>query len=66
MSNHKRSMVKAISFRILATLTTMILVFLFTQDLTIILGIGLLDIISKIFLFYAHERVWNSVSWGKK
>jgi len=66
MSEHrKRSLMKSISFRVLATITTMILVFLFTRELTITLGIGFLDIISKLILYYVHERVWNLIKWGK-
>ena len=66
MNEHrKRSLVKAISWRAIATLTTMVLVFLFTGDLITALGIGFLEIISKLFFYYSHERVWNLISWGR-
>jgi len=62
--NHTRSMLKSITFRIIATLTTMILVYLATGSLEITLGIGFLDIVSKLFIYYFHERVWDSIKWG--
>lgn len=61
----KRSIVKAISWRIIATLTTMTIVFLFTGELSLAAGVGVLDVISKLIFYYVHERGWNLVSWGK-
>jgi len=54
---HKRSIIKAFTWRILATLTTTILVFIFTRNLT------LAGIVS---FFDFHERVWNKTNWGRK
>ena len=62
---HSRTIVKAISWRALATLTTMTIVFLFTRRIMLSLGVGLAEIIAKITFYYAHERVWDKVSWGK-
>ena len=60
---HLRSMVKAITWRIIATLTTMILVFLFTGNLNLSLGVGLFDLVAKLLFYYAHERAWQRVTW---
>jgi len=62
----KRSLVKAISWRVIATLTTMSLVFLFTGELILAMGVGVLDVISKLILYYGHERLWNLIKWGKR
>ena len=62
---HSRTIVKAISWRALATLTTMTIVFLFTRRIMLSLGVGLAEIIAKITFCYLHERVWDKVSWGK-
>ncbi len=62
---HSRTIAKAISWRALATLTTMTIVFLFTKRIMLSLGVGLAEIIAKITFYYLHERVWNKVSWGK-
>ena len=60
-----RSLAKAASWRILATLTTGLLVFAFTQRLDIALGVGFLEAIAKLFLYFLHERVWNRLSFGR-
>ena len=63
---HGRSIAKAFTWRFIATLTTMVLVFVFTGKIELSLGIGALDLIIKLFFYYGHERIWNRVSWGKK
>ena len=60
---HTRTIVKAISWRALATLTTMTIVFLFTRRIMLSLGVGLAEIIAKITFYYLHERIWDNVSW---
>jgi len=62
---HTRTILKAISWRALATLTTMTIVFLFTRRIILSLGVGLAEIIAKITFYYLHERAWDKVSWGK-
>lgn len=66
MEMQKRSIVKTITFRIIATITTVILVLIFTENLALASIIGVLDLISKLIIYYLHERVWNKVSWGEK
>jgi len=61
----RRTILKSFSFRILATITTMVLVFVFTGDFTIALSIGVIEFIAKLLLYYFHERVWEKVIWGK-
>jgi|TARA_Y100000310_G_scaffold124950_2_gene123764 uncharacterized membrane protein len=62
--NHSRSIAKAISWRVIATLTTAIIVFIYTGNLTLSIGIGSVEIVAKIILNYFHERAWNTISWG--
>ena len=57
---------KTITFRILATITTMIIVYAFTGSLILMGIIGGLEVITKLFLYYFHERMWDKISWGKK
>lgn len=63
--DHKRSVFKAITWRFIATLTTMALVYLFTKEWKLSLGVGVLDIAVKLTLYYLHERIWNRIKWGK-
>ena len=61
-----RSIVKTITFRILATLTTMLLVFIITKKLTLALTIGIIETIAKLILYYFHERIWENISWKRE
>lgn len=61
----KRSLAKTISWRITATLTTMTIVYIFTGQITLSIGIGVFEVIAKMFLYYAHERIWHHIPWGK-
>jgi adenylylsulfate kinase len=65
METHVRSMAKTVSWRIIATLTTMLLVFLFTGNLAITGGVGLTEFLAKTIIYYVHERVWNAIGFGR-
>ena len=64
--SNSRSILKTISWRTLATITTVILVIIFTGKWQIALAIGGIEVVIKIFLYYLHERAWNHVEYGKK
>jgi uncharacterized membrane protein len=61
----KRTIVKTMTWRITASLTTFLIAWLLTGDLLIGVSIGSIEVIAKIFLYYFHERIWNNVSWAK-
>ncbi len=65
MDTHSRSVAKAISWRVLASLVTGAIAFLFTGDLLIAAGIGSTEAVAKIFLYWGHERLWDRVPWGR-
>lgn len=60
-----RSIIKGITWRIIATLATVLLVFLFTDKIVMAFEIGGCEIVAKLLLYYLHERVWNRINWGK-
>ena len=62
----KRSTFKTITWRIIATLTTMFLVYLFTGEMLLMMGVGLFEFLIKMVLYFIHERVWNLISFGKE
>lgn len=66
MEKSVRSLAKTISWRIVATSTTILLVFLFTGNLVISASVGSLELISKIVIYYIHERVWNLSNFGRE
>jgi len=61
-----RSIVKGVTYRFFGSLATFFVALLFTGNVPVAGGIGLLEFVSKIFLYYMHERFWNSVTWGRK
>jgi adenylylsulfate kinase len=62
----KRSVLKALSWRTCATLTTAAIVFLFTGAFTLAITVGLLEVFAKMGLYFFHERVWQKIGFGKK
>lgn len=60
-----RSVVKSISWRMVGTLDTVLISWLVTGALTIAFSIGAIELITKMILYFFHERVWNSIKWGK-
>ena len=58
-----KSMVKAISWRIIGTIDTILISWLLTGTLSIALSIGSIEVFSKFFLYYGHERIWNMIKW---
>lgn len=58
-----RSIVKAVSWRIGGVIVTIIVSYIITRKLIIAAQIGLLDSLIKIFIFYAHERIWNKLKF---
>ena len=66
METRKRSILKTLTFRAIATLITSVLVFTFTRNMIMAGVVGLLDLILKLIIYYFHERLWNRISWGQK
>ena len=52
------SILKSFSWRIIATLTTMALAYIFTGEIGTALKIGGFEFIAKMILYYLHERAW--------
>ena len=61
----KRSLVKSISWRILGTLDTVCISWILTGTWELALSIGGIELLTKMVLFFVHERLWNRVSWGR-
>ena len=63
---NKRSIAKGISWRIVATTTTIIIIYFFFGRLDLAIAAGLIESVLKVGLYWAHERAWFKVRWGKK
>jgi len=60
-----RSVVKALSWRVIATGTTMSLVYWGTGDVELMAHIGIADVLIKLFFYFVHERAWGRISWQR-
>ena len=56
--SHLRSVAKAFSWRVIATLTTGVIAYLVTGRLDTAALIGGIEFVFKIGIFYVHERIW--------
>ena len=65
MESHVRSIVKAITWRAGGTVVTFVVAWILTQEFKLAAQIGVLDTVIKIGAFYAHERLWIRVKFGK-
>ncbi len=61
-----RSFAKALSYRIWGTLSSFIVVYVITKNATISGVIAFWETVVKIFIYYAHERGWNYIQWGRR
>ncbi len=66
IEKRSRSILKTISWRIWATITTCTIVYFFTKRFFLAVSVGGIEIIAKMILYFFHERVWNKISFGKK
>jgi uncharacterized membrane protein len=63
--SHLRSVAKAVTWRFVGSLDTFILSLIFTGQLKYAVSIATAEALTKIALFYVHERAWRRVAWGR-
>ena len=63
--SHLRSVLKGITWRVLATLTTTIIAYIVTRRLDVAVEIGAIEVVAKIIIYYLHERTWLLIPIGK-
>ena len=62
---HVRSIVKAFSWRLIGSLDTFVLSYILTGSGKWAISIASTEVLTKIVLYYIHERVWTRLRWGK-
>jgi uncharacterized membrane protein len=62
---HSRSLIKAVSWRIVGSIDTFIISYFVTGHVVAAASIASVESVTKIILFYLHERVWHAVPWGR-
>ena len=63
--SHVRSVIKAVSWRVVGSLDTFLLSLLVTGKAKYAISIATAEALTKIVLYYVHERVWRRVRWGR-
>jgi uncharacterized membrane protein len=63
--SNARSLAKAISYRVLGSTGTTLVVFYFSGNMTVSLSAGALDMLLKVSLYFVHERLWNHIPFGR-
>lgn len=66
MDSNSRSIAKAVSYRLLGSFVTACIVYAFSGNAKVSAGVGALDIVAKLALYYLHERLWNHISFGRQ
>jgi uncharacterized membrane protein len=61
-----RSFVKALSYRIWGTLTSFLVVLILTGSAELSGLIAFWETVLKVGVYYAHERGWNFIQWGRR
>lgn len=62
--SNKRHIIKTFSWRGIGTLDTIIFGWLLTGNTTTGLKIGIFETISKMLLYYVHEKLWYKINYG--
>jgi uncharacterized membrane protein len=62
--SRRRSFIKGLTYRALATIATFSVALLFTGNISASIQIGMADFFIKTTLFFINDRIWNSVQWG--
>ena len=65
MESHARSIVKAVSYRLLGSSVTGLILFVVTGKGTISVIGGVADMVLKIGAYFVHERIWDRIDFGR-
>ncbi|MFC1614597.1 DUF2061 domain-containing protein [Gemmatimonadota bacterium] len=65
METRNRSILKTVSWRVLATLITASITWIITGSSVYAVEIGILDCSIKALVYYGHERTWNKIPLGR-
>ncbi|CAK0741229.1 DUF2061 domain-containing protein [Gammaproteobacteria bacterium] len=66
METNLRSLLKAATWRITGTLDTFFISWFLTGKPALAVSIAITEVITKVSLYFLHERAWNRVQWGIK
>jgi len=61
---HKRSITKSVTFRIIVIISDMIIITAVTHRYDLAIGVTVATNLGSTILYYLHERVWAKIKWG--
>lgn len=61
-----RSVVKTISWRIIGTLDTVLISWILTGEIETAFAIGSVELVTKMLLYFGHERIWDRIKFGRE
>ncbi len=64
LESRKRHIAKTLTWRLVGTIDTMTLAWLVTGDPLTGLQIGFAEVVTKMILYYFHERAWYRINYG--
>lgn len=62
----RRSLLKTLTYRVICTLETFLVVWIMGGSIILATGIATILIFSKLLTYYLHERLWDHTGWGRK
>jgi uncharacterized membrane protein len=65
MESSSRSFAKAVSYRVLGSAATGLIAFILTGKPMVSGGIALADMVTKVGLYFLHERIWEHINFGR-
>lgn len=65
MESNARSIAKAVSYRLLGSATTGLILYVLTNRASLSLIGGAMDVVVKIAAYFVHERIWNHINFGR-
>lgn len=63
-ASKKRSLVKSLTWRALASFTTLTIAWFLTGSFSVSASIAGIEVVAKMIIYYLHERGWSKVKWG--
>ena len=64
--SYRRHLLKTLTWRIVGTIDTMLLGWLVSGDPMVGVTIGSFEVVTKMVLYFLHERIWYKVDFGIK
>lgn len=65
VEKHRRSLAKAASWRLTGSIDTFVVSYIVTGRAAIAAPIAITELLTKMVLYYFHERAWASIPWGR-